>query len=246
MTTYAIYRIAETIRVLLLITLSILIFDFFPVTPVMIVLLALLNDGAILSIAYDRAEGSERPEAWDMTRVLSIATALGVIGVVASFTLVVVADKVFALDRPTIQTLLYLKLSVAGHLTIFLTRTRGPFWTRPHPARIVLIAVIGTQAIATLVGVYGILVTPIGWEKAALVWVYALGWFFVNDRIKLAVYRAIARRRATANVASTPREQSQHHRADHVPIAPATRTREAPPCLPGAPRTDARHRRGPR
>ena len=202
MTTYAIYRIAETIRVLLLITLSILIFDFFPVTPVMIVLLALLNDGAILSIAYDRAEGSERPEAWDMTTVLSIATALGVIGVVASFALVVSADKVFALDRPTIQTLLYLKLSVAGHLTIFLTRTRGPFWTRPHPARIVLIAVIGTQTIATLVAVYGILVTPIGWEKAALVWVYALAWFFVNDRIKLAVYRGLARRRASATVAS--------------------------------------------
>ena len=85
MTTYAIYRIAETIRVLLLITLSILIFDFFPVTPVMIVLLALLNDGAILSIADHRAEGSERPEAWDMTTVLSIVTVLGVIGVVASF-----------------------------------------------------------------------------------------------------------------------------------------------------------------
>ncbi len=195
MTTYAIYRIAETIRVLLLITLSILIFDFFPVTPVMIVLLALLNDGAILSIAYDRAAGSERPEAWDMTTVLSIATALGLIGVVASFTLVVLADKVFSLDRGTIQTLLYLKLSVAGHLTIFLTRTRGPFWTRPRPARVLLFAVIGTQAIATVVAVYGVLVTPIGWGRAGLVWVYALAWFLVNDRIKLAVYGALDRRR---------------------------------------------------
>jgi H+-transporting ATPase len=54
MQSYAIYRIAETIRVLLFMTLSILIFNFYPVTAVMIVLLALLNDGAILSIAYDR------------------------------------------------------------------------------------------------------------------------------------------------------------------------------------------------
>ena len=210
MTTYAIYRIAETIRVLLLITLSILIFDFFPVTPVMIVLLALLNDGAILSIAYDRAEGSERPEAWDMTTVLGIATALGVIGVVASFGLVVLADKVFSLDRSTIQTLLYLKLSVAGHLTIFLTRTRGPFWTRPHPARILLLAVIGTQVVATFVAVYGVLVTPIGWDRAALVWCYALAWFFVNDRIKLAVYGALARRRARSRHGRTSR--SSHMR----------------------------------
>jgi H+-transporting ATPase len=53
MNSYATYRIAETIRVLLFMTLSILVFKFYPVTAVMIVLLALLNDGAILSIAYE-------------------------------------------------------------------------------------------------------------------------------------------------------------------------------------------------
>jgi len=39
MNSYAIYRIAETIRVLLFMTFSILIFNFYPVTAVMIVLL---------------------------------------------------------------------------------------------------------------------------------------------------------------------------------------------------------------
>ena len=60
MNSYAIYRIAETIRVLLFMTLSILVFNFYPVTAVMIVLLALLNDGPILAIAYDRTHYSER------------------------------------------------------------------------------------------------------------------------------------------------------------------------------------------
>jgi len=50
-------------------------------------------------------------------------------------------DRVFHLDHARIQTLMYLKLSVAGHLTIFLTRTRGPFWSI-RPARILLIAVL--------------------------------------------------------------------------------------------------------
>ena len=54
MNSYAIYRIAETLRVLLLMTLAILFFKFYPVTAVMIVMLAVLNDGAILSIAYDK------------------------------------------------------------------------------------------------------------------------------------------------------------------------------------------------
>jgi H+-transporting ATPase len=192
MTSYAIYRIAETVRVLLFMTLSILAFNFYPVTAVMIVLLALLNDGAILSIAYDRVRYSDRPERWDMGAVLGVATSLGVIGVVASFGLFYLGERIFGLDRATIQTLMYLKLSVAGHLTIFLTRTRGPFWSH-RPAPILLGAVVGTQVLATLIGVYGLFMPPIGWGWALLVWAYALGWFLVNDRIKLAAYRVFAR-----------------------------------------------------
>ncbi len=192
MNSYAIYRIAETIRVLLFMTASILVFDFFPVTAVMIVLIALLNDGAILSIAYDRAAPRDRPERWDMRSVLAVATVLGAIGVVASFTLFALGDKVFELDRDKLQTLMYLKLSVAGHLTIFVTRTRGPFWSS-RPSRILLVAVLATQALATVIAVYGILMTPLGWGWAAFVWGYALAWFLLNDRIKMAAYWAIDR-----------------------------------------------------
>jgi H+-transporting ATPase len=105
MNSYAIYRIAETIRVLLFMTLSILVFNFYPVTAVMIVLLALLNDGAILSIAYDRVTYSEKPEAWNMRIVLGIATLLGIMGVLASFGLFYLGERVFHLSRESIQTL---------------------------------------------------------------------------------------------------------------------------------------------
>ncbi|HUJ11568.1 MAG TPA: plasma-membrane proton-efflux P-type ATPase [Verrucomicrobiae bacterium] len=193
MTSYAIYRIAETIRVLLFMTLSILVFNFYPVTAVMIVLLALLNDGAILSIAYDRVHYSDKPEAWNMREVLGISTALGIAGVVASFGLFYIAERIYHLNREIVQTLIYLKLSVAGHLTIFLTRTRGPFWSS-RPARILFLAVIGTQIVATLIAVYGIFMPPIGWKLALAVWGYAVAWWLVNDRVKLAAYRVIAPR----------------------------------------------------
>jgi H+-transporting ATPase len=97
-------------------------------------------------------------------------------------------ERVFHLDRAHIQTLMYLKLSVAGHLTIFLTRTRGPFWSI-RPARILMIAVFGTQAVATLIAVYGLFMTPLGWGWAGFVWGYALLWFLLNDRVKLLAYR---------------------------------------------------------
>jgi H+-transporting ATPase len=79
-------------------------------------------------------------------------------------------------------------LSVAGHLTIFQARTRGSFWSI-RPARILLLAVLGTQALATGIAVFGIFMTPLGWRYAALVWGYALLWFVATDRVKLLGYR---------------------------------------------------------
>src|SRR5271165_1708550 len=190
MNSYAMYRIAETLRVLLFITTAILVFNFYPLTAIMIVMLALLNDGAILSIAYDNVHYKNEPEAWNMRLVLGIATVLGLVGPIAAFGLFYLGDRVFDLGHPRLQTMMYLLLSVAGHLTIFLTRTRGPFWSI-RPARILLIAVLGTQAIATFIAVYGLFMTPLGWGWAAAVWAYALVWFLISDRIKLLAYRIL-------------------------------------------------------
>lgn len=190
MNSYAIYRITETLRVLLFMTVAILVFNFYPLTAIMIVMLALLNDGAILSIAYDNVRYRDQPEAWNMRLVLGISTVLGVVGPIAAFGLFYLGDRVFDLGHPRIQTLMYLMLSVAGHLTIFLTRTRRQFWSI-HPARILLIAVLGTQAIATFIAVYGLFMAPLGWGWAAAVWVYALAWFLISDRIKLLAYRIL-------------------------------------------------------
>jgi H+-transporting ATPase len=188
MNSYAIYRITETLRVLVFMTLAILIFNFYPLTAVMIVMLALLNDGAILSIAFDNVHYKNKPEAWNMRLVLGVATVLGIIGPVAAFGLFFVADRVFHLDKKQLQPLMYLMLSVAGHMTIFLTRTRGPFWSI-RPSGILWIAVFGTQALATFIAVYGFLMPPLGWEWAGFVWGYALIWALLSDRIKLLAYR---------------------------------------------------------
>jgi H+-transporting ATPase len=193
MNSYAIYRIAETLRVLIFMTLAILIFNFYPLTAVMIVMLALLNDGAILSIAYDHVHYKNQPEAWDMRTVLTIATVLGFTGPIAAFGLFYLGDRIYHLERSHLQTLMYLMLSVAGHLTIFLARTRGPFWSI-RPAQILWVAVLGTQIVATLIAVDGFLMSPLGWGWALFVWAYALAWFVVTDRIKLLAYHIFDRK----------------------------------------------------
>jgi H+-transporting ATPase len=191
MTGYATYRIAETIRVLLFMTLSIVIFDFYPVTAIMIVLLAILNDVPIMMIAYDNVPVAPRPVRWDMVRVLTMSGFLGVLGVVASFGLFWVAERYLNLPRPTVQTLIFLKLLVAGHMTIYLTRNVGWFWQRPWPNWRLFVACETTQVLGTLAVVYGWFVHPIGWTYALLVWGYALFWFVVNNVGKIWVYRAI-------------------------------------------------------
>ena len=223
MNSYAIYRIAETLRVLLFMTLAIVVFKFYPLTAIMIVMLALLNDGAILSIAYDNVIYRNKPEAWDMRTVLGISTVLGVVGVISAFGLFYLGERVFHLDRAHIQTLMYLKLSVAGHLTIFLTRTRGPFWSI-RPAKILLVAVVGTQTLATLIAVYGLFMTPLGWGWALFVWGYALVWFLVNDRVKLIAYWALDRiaAKSAPNVRSeTAQESKVTPKPDAGPQTPA-------------------------
>ncbi len=193
MTNYAIYRIAETIRVVLFVTLAIVAFDFFPVTPIQIVLLAILNDAAILTIAYDRVKPSPRPERWDLREVLTIATVLGVAGVIESFSLVGIAVGPLGIGHDEVRTLMYLKLSVAGHLTLFVARTRGRMWSY-RPASVVLIAVIGTQILATAIAASGLLMDPLRWNLVALAWAYAIVWILLLDQVKIWTYALLDRR----------------------------------------------------
>ncbi|WP_209011544.1 plasma-membrane proton-efflux P-type ATPase [Roseibium aggregatum] len=187
MNSYATFRIAETIRVLLFMTLSILIFDFYPVTAIMIVLLAILNDFPIMMIAYDNALTAKKPVRWNMHRVLTVAACLGAVGVVESFLLFWYADTVLKLPRETIQTLIFLKLLVAGHLTIYVTRNQRWFWQPPYPALRLFLTTEVTQVIGTLVAVYGIFIAPIGWTYALGVWAYALAWIPIESAIAVMV-----------------------------------------------------------
>ncbi|HTO79510.1 MAG TPA: plasma-membrane proton-efflux P-type ATPase [Methylocystis sp.] len=191
MTSYAIYRIAETMRVLLFMTASILIFDFYPVTAIMIVLLALLNDIPIMMIAYDNAPLAEKPVRWDMTRVLTIATVLGVYGVLESFVLFWIVREYLALSPSLVQPLIFLKLLVSGHMTIYLTRNKGPIWERPWPSLKLVVPCESTQLLGTLVVVYGWFMAPTGWPLALIVWAYTLVTFFGASAAKLAAYRLL-------------------------------------------------------
>jgi H+-transporting ATPase len=185
MTGYSTFRITESMRVLLFMTLSILAFNFYPVTPIMIVLLAILNDIPIMTIAFDNVPTAKNPVRWDMKRVLTIASVLSVGGVISSFILFWYIFQQAGLQTEVVQTMIFLKLLVAGHMTIFLTRNTGWMWQKPYPNIWLFLALEGTQIIGTLFAVYGILVHPIGWAKAGIVWLYAIVWLLLLNGAKI-------------------------------------------------------------
>jgi H+-transporting ATPase len=194
MTGYATFRITESMRVLLFVTLSILAFDFYPVTPIMIVLLAILNDIPIMTIAYDNVPTARKPVRWDMKRVLTIASVMSIGGVIETFILFWFILKQMGWEPEVVQTMIFLKLLVAGHLTIFLTRNTGWMWQKPYPNPLFLLAVEATQLVGTLFAVYGVLIHPIGWAKAGMVWAYAIMWLFLLNAVKvlkLKLYKRI-------------------------------------------------------
>jgi H+-transporting ATPase len=193
MNSYAIYRVIETIRIMFFMVAAMLVYHFYPITAIMIILLALLNDIPIMAIAYDNTWLDPKPVRWQMHRVLTVATVLGLIGVVETFLLLAIAYTWVNIDLAQVQTIIFLKLSVAGHLTLFVARTKRPMWTRPFPAPALLGAILGTQVVAALIAGFGILIEPIPWSYIALIWAYCLVWVLIEDLAKLALYRRLNR-----------------------------------------------------
>ncbi|MGH7780813.1 MAG: plasma-membrane proton-efflux P-type ATPase [Candidatus Binataceae bacterium] len=195
MNSYAIYRIVETIRIIFFVVFAMIFFNFYPITAIMIILLALFNDVPIMAIAVDNTQVDPNPVKWDMRRVLTISTVLGLTGVAGSFLMLIIAKNWLKLSIPEIQTFVFLKMAVAGHLTLFVTRTTKAFFSKPHPAPLLLWSAVFTKLLATLFVVYPFgLITPIHWSNVGIIWSYCIVWLFTGDLVKLAVLKHLEMR----------------------------------------------------
>ncbi len=193
MNAYAIYRISETIRIMFFVVLAMIFFDFYPITAIMIILLAFFNDVPIMTIAYDHTGLEKNPVRWNMQQVITVSTAMGIVGVVGSFGMLLIAMDWLHLNVAQIQTYIFLKMAVAGHLVLFVARTKGHFWQRPWPAPIIIWSAAVTKLAATLLAACGLgLITPISWPEIALIWGYSFASALLTDWVKVQVYRHLS------------------------------------------------------
>lgn len=192
MKSYAMYRISETVRLLLFLLLAMLVFDSHPLTAVMIIFIALLNDLPIMMIAYDNMPIHKNPVSWSMKEVLVIANGVAIIGVVSSFGLYYIGVAYWHMTMPQLQTLSFFAILCGGNLTIYLTRNTGLVWMKPFPEAKFMAATVFSLAIGTLSSVYGLWTKDfigIGWHYVALSWAYVAVWFVALMFIKAALYK---------------------------------------------------------
>jgi H+-transporting ATPase len=193
MSSYVLYRIAMTIAVMGFVVLASMYYGFFPLTALMLIALALLDDIPIMTIAFDNAIVSPKPVKWDMERTLTISSVLGIMAVVQSFGLLYLGDTVFGLDDAQLQTMMFLQLVAGGHLMLFVVRTQKFFWMPPYPNLKFSGAIVATQIVAVLMCGLGWLVTALTWDIIVWVWVYNVIWMFGLDIVKLGLYQIVDR-----------------------------------------------------
>jgi H+-transporting ATPase len=185
---YSVYRISESFRLIVTaLALGILIKGF-PLTPVEILLLAFLNDIPIITLAFDRVKRAERPADLAPKERFVKGTSYGLVGVANSLCLYFFLAGALRLPIETIQTAFFLKLTVSGHMLIYVAHTKERWW-RFLPGKSIIVATSLTQAAATLLAVFGIFVAPIPVALAVLVWVWAFFWMQVSEGVKMILQR---------------------------------------------------------
>ena len=198
---YILFRVAMTLDIMFVVVLATIFFGFSPLTPVMIILLALLDDIPIMTIAYDNTPLPKEPVRWHMRRLLFISSFMGLMAVAQTFGLLLIGmewlsnpewQSWITLNQEQVQTAVFLQIVAGGHLLLFVVRSRASMFRPPLPAMPLFLAVVGTQVFAVLMCGFGWFVTALPWTIIGLVWLYMLVWMVVLDMAKLALYRRLA------------------------------------------------------
>ncbi|KAF9623847.1 hypothetical protein IFM89_005432 [Coptis chinensis] len=180
MKNYTIYAVSITIRIVLGFMLLTLIWKFdFP--PFMVLIIAILNDGTIMTISKDRVKPSPLPDSWKLAEIFATGIVLGsylAIMTVIFFWAAFKTDffpsvfKVPSLrhteqdDFKKLASAVYLQVSTISQALIFVTRSRSWSFVE-RPGLLLGAAFLVAQLFATLLAVY------VNWAFAAI---EGIGW----------------------------------------------------------------------
>ncbi|CAN1343993.1 ATPase 9, plasma membrane-type [Linum perenne] len=205
MKNYTIYAVSITIRIVLGFMLIALIwkFDF---SPFMVLIIAILNDGTIMTISKDRVKPSPMPDSWKLNEIFATGIVLGTYMAVMTVIFFFGAyGSDFFSDKFHVKSIrnspdeltsaLYLQVSIVSQALIFVTRSRS--WSFIEtPGLLLLFAFFLAQLVATLIAVYAdwpfARVKGIGWGWAGVIWVYSVVFYIPLDILKFIIRYALS------------------------------------------------------
>ncbi|KAF2560942.1 hypothetical protein F2Q70_00018883 [Brassica cretica] len=211
MKNYTIYAVSITIRIVLGFMLLALIWKFdFP--PFMVLIIAILNDGTIMTISKDRVKPSPLPDSWKLSEIFATGVVFG--SYMAMMTVIFfwaayktdffprtfgvsTLEKTAHDDFRKLASAIYLQVSIISQALIFVTRSRSWSYVE-RPGMLLVIAFILAQLVATLIAVYAnwsfAAIEGIGWGWAGVIWLYNIVFYIPLDIIKFLIRYALSGR----------------------------------------------------
>lgn len=182
-------------------------FDF---PPFMVLIIAILNDGTIMTISKDRVKPSPQPDSWKLSEIFTAGIVLGSYLAMMTVIFFWVAYKtdffprtfrVYTLEKTAhddyrkLASAVYLQVSIISQALIFVTRSRSWSFVE-RPGLLLVAAFVIAQLIATLIAVYAnwsfAAIEGIGWGWAGVIWLYNIVFYFPLDVIKFIVRYALS------------------------------------------------------
>ena len=182
--TYSVYRISESFRLIISILVLGLIAGAFPLTATQLILLAFLNDLPIISLAFNRVKNTSQPAKINVKKRMTLSLLFGSVGLINSLLFYFLLLDVFHVSFPVLETMFFLKFTVSGHLLIYVAHTKER-WYKFLPSKSVIFVTMGTQVVATIIGITGILMNPISITSALFVWLWAIFWMQITELMKI-------------------------------------------------------------
>ncbi|PVF94102.1 plasma-membrane proton-e [Serendipita vermifera] len=204
MRNYSIYACAVTIRIV--VCFAILAFAYrFNYPPFMVLIIALLNDGTIMTLSVDRVLPSNTPDSWDLAEIFAFALAYGLYLTLSTVALVIIIletdffENKFGVELvdspkhpndPALHMIVYLQVAIISQALIFVTRSHGWFFLE-MPSYALLGAFCVAQLISSIIAAYGnwgfthVRAISGGW--IGIVWVWNIIWFLPMDLVKFAM-----------------------------------------------------------
>ncbi|KAJ2160988.1 hypothetical protein GGF46_001847 [Coemansia sp. RSA 552] len=226
MRNYSIYTCSVTIRIVT--TFSILVFAYkFDFPPFMVLILAFINDGTMLTISTDNVKPSRTPNAWNLKEIFAYAIVYGCYLTLSTLIFFVVVDKTNIFQRHgckaftnhndfSFHSVIYLQVSILSQALIFVTRAQS-FCFMERPSMFLCCAFVGAQFVATIITVYAnwgfTEIYGAGWHWAGAVWIWDIVWFVPLDFIKFGM-AAIIKRFAVAHEPPRPGAPVTHEEVE--------------------------------